>query len=189
MLSKFILKLLGWKIIQETSISKRSVVAVLPHTSYWDGILGFLAMRALKINYVTLAASWLFYWPLKYVMKYFMHAIPVKPNGSSAYKASLNAFKNNDDINLIICPEGTLNPVDKWPNGFFRIAKASKVNIDFAIFNYYTKTIYIISFDITNMDEDDIWLHIQRLCNNYAYAKYPEKFKLPIKNIQYAKNK
>ena len=35
-----LLKILGWKIYGENFISPRSVIAVAPHTSYLDGVIG-----------------------------------------------------------------------------------------------------------------------------------------------------
>lgn len=180
----FIFNLSGWKIDMKNNLSDKNVVAVLPHTSYWDGVIGFLAMRKLDINYKTLSASWLFFFPMKYIMKYFMHASPVKSGTLSSIRASINLFKENDKISLIICPEGHLRAVDEWSMGFHYIAKKANVNIVFAIFDYKQKLITIEEItNVSEMSDKDMAVTIMRLCKNYpCVAKYPNKFKLPKLN-------
>lgn len=177
----FLLWVLGWKINIEGSLSDKNVIAVMPHTSYWDGFIGFLAMRKLGINYKTLSAEWLFFFPMKYVMKYLMHASPVKKGALSSLRVSINLLKGNDKVSLIVCPEGQLKATDEWGMGFYYIAKKANVNIAFSIFDYKQKKISIC--EITNVNEfseEDIIITIQRLCNAFpCYAKYPEEFKLP----------
>lgn len=178
---KFLFRLIGWKIKIEGSLSDKNVIAVLPHTSYIDGVIGFFAMRSLGINYKTLSASWLFFFPMKYIMKYLMHASPVKNGTLSSIRESINLFNSNDKMSLIICPEGHLKAVSKWSMGFHYIAKKANVNVAFAIFDYKQKLISIV--EITNVDkmsDMDMAAMIRRLCNEYpCMAKYPDKFKLP----------
>ena len=52
-----LLKILGWKIYGENLISPRSVIAVAPHTSYLDGVIGFIAMKAIKIRFQKVSLS------------------------------------------------------------------------------------------------------------------------------------
>ena len=60
-----LLKILGWKIYGENFISPRSVIAVAPHTSYLDGVIGFIAMKAMKIRFRTISAERLFFFPFQ----------------------------------------------------------------------------------------------------------------------------
>lgn len=182
---RLLLGLMGWEVTLESNLSEKNVIAVLPHTSYWDGIIGFLVMKALGINYKTLAAEWLFFFPMKYVMKYLMHASPVKKGALSSIRASINLFKENDSMSLIVCPEGQLKATDDWGMGFYYIAKKANVNIAFAIFDYEVKKISIVEYtNIGTMSENDILMTIKRLCNQYpCYGKHNNEFKLPkLKN-------
>lgn len=178
MLSKLILSLLGWQI--KDSLSKRSVVAVFPHTSYLDGVIGFLAMRAMRSNYKVMSAEWLFFWPFKYVMKYLLHAFPVGPGSSNAITKSVNLLKQ-EDCNLIICPEGQLAATDKWNPGFYIIAKKANVPIDVALLNYKDKTIHIVNYPKNYLDAIDC----KKLFTTFstigslAAPKHPHKFKFP----------
>ena len=180
-ISKILFKLSGWKINIEGTLSDKNVIAVMPHTSYWDGIIGFLAMRTLGINYKTLSAEWLFFFPMKYVMKYLMHASPVKKGALSSLRTSINLFKGNDKVSLIICPEGRLKATDKWGMGFYYIAKKAKVNIAYAIFDYKQKLISITELvNVEKMSEEDVIMWTRRICNDFpCRGKYPEKFLLP----------
>lgn len=181
----FLLWVLGWKIDIEGNLSDKNVIAVMPHTSYWDGFIGFLAMRKLEINYKTLSAEWLFFFPMKYIMKYLMRASPVKKGALSSLRASINLLKENDKVSLIVCPEGQLKATDDWGMGFYYIAKKANVNIAFAIFDYEVKKISIVEYtNIDTMSENDILITIKRLCNQYpCYGKHNNEFKLPkLKN-------
>ena len=176
MIYKLLLKLLGWKVVR--NISKHSVIAMFPHTSYWDGIIGFLVMRSMKLNYKVMSAEWLFFWPFKYVMRYLLHAFPVGPKSSNAITKSVNLLKQ-EKCNLIICPEGQLAATDKWNMGFYIIAKKANVGIDLVVFNYNIKTINIFSYPAYNLpDGKTILKEINSISKRFAYPKYVEKFKL-----------
>lgn len=72
----FIMFLTGWRVLNAADLHRRCVVAVTPHTSYWDGVIGYVVMKYLGINFKVISAEWLFFFPFKYVMKYIMHGIP-----------------------------------------------------------------------------------------------------------------
>ena len=129
-------KILGWKIYGENFISPRSVIAVAPHTSYLDGVIGFIAMKAMKIRFRTISAERLFFFPFKYVMKFALNAIPCGPHSGNSIRVATRMFKENGDVNLVICPEGHLKAVDKWSKGFYVIAKMSCVPINIAVLNF-----------------------------------------------------
>ena len=49
---KMMIRLLGWKIlISKERLSEKSVIVVAPHTSFIDGIIGWLALNAVGIKY------------------------------------------------------------------------------------------------------------------------------------------
>ena len=131
-----LLKILGWKIYGENFISPRSVIAVAPHTSYLDGVIGFIAMKAMKIRFRTISAERLFFFPFKYVMKFALNAIPCGPHSGNSIRVATRMFKENGDVNLVICPEGHLKAVDKWSKDFYVIAKMSCVPINIAVLNF-----------------------------------------------------
>lgn len=174
----FILTCLGWKIKGHYVHSKKSVMAVIPHTSYWDGVIGYIAMRSMGINFAVLSAEWLFFWPFKYIMKYVLHAFPVGKRSGNAIAKSLKILKEHDKINLVICPEGQLAATDKWNPGFFIIAKRANVPIDVVVFDYHHKYIYITTYDITKMDKDLMLAWMCRDAKEHACAKHKDKFLL-----------
>lgn len=178
MFFKLILKLIGWKIVINNNPHKSSVVAVFPHTSFLEGVIGFIAMKMLNIKFKVISAEWLFFFPFKYIMKYVLHAFPVGKNSRNAITKSSMLFNDNPDMHLIICPEGRLRAIDKWPMGFYLIAKRANVDIDVAIFNYKDKIIYVDNIKDMSTKES-VLKEIHDLSNKYAYAKYPEKYKLP----------
>lgn len=181
----FLLWVLGWKIIRPEDLERRGVVAVAPHTSYWDGVIGYIAMKAMKINFKVISAEWLFFFPFKYVMKYVMHAIPCGPHSGNSIRVATKLFKEEKDVNLIICPEGQLAPTSKWNKGFHTIAKIADVPVTLTILNFKKKTIqFVAPFDVndkskwnsTATDANRLLEYYSELVSDLGYAKHPEKF-------------
>lgn len=172
-----LLKILGWKIYGENFISPRSVIAVAPHTSYLDGVIGFIAMKAMKIKFRTISAERLFFFPFKYVMKFALNAIPCGPRSGNSIRVATKMFKENDDVNLVICPEGHLKAVDKWSKGFYVIAKMSCVPINIAVLNFKKKEIHIFGpFDTKDFDIDTMFREINEDVEMFGEARHPEKY-------------
>lgn len=185
-IADIILKIIGWKVILIGEINKKSVVVVAPHTSYWDGFIGYLTLKCLGFKYKCIAAAWLFFWPMKYIMKYFIHGIPVG-EGISSIRNAVQEFRTCDEMNLVICPEGQLNPTRKWNTGALKIAKLAKVPINMVDIDYLRKTVWVgidsISVDeVRGMSDQEFLNHLRDVYSKSYYnrsAKYPEKFCLP----------
>lgn len=169
---------MGWHIYGGDKISPKSVVAVVPHTSYWDGIIGYIALRSLGVNFRVISAEWLFFFPFKYVMKYILKAFPVGKNSGNAITQSVRILKENDNVNLVICPEGQLAPTDKWNPGFYIIAKKADVPVNMVAFDYASKHITINCWSIEDTSGKEMLRKLSDFAKDYAVAKYPNKFML-----------
>lgn len=179
-IAKFILWVLGWKIVLEGPASNldRCVLVVAPHTANDEYILGNLA-----------------YWVLDKKLKIIIkdahtkawYGFIVKALGGIGIDRSqrndlVNFVKNEfakDDFSLVITPEGTRSFVNKWRKGFYHMAKESKVPIVLAAGDFKTKTIYlgkkISAEDIQTRSYESIMEELQEYYKKIT-PKYPEKW-------------
>lgn len=180
---KFMLSILGWKVyLNKERFEKKSVVVVAPHTSYMDGVIGWLGLNSLGLNYCCISAEWLFFFPLKYIMRRFMHAIPCGKKSGNSITVACKALASADDMHVVICPEGHLSATSDWSLGFLFIAKKAKCDIDFVEIDYQNKEIKLRS----SMDKDFVEkcsrseaTEILKMSYKDAHARYPKKFVLP----------
>ena len=50
LVSKFILKILGWSIINEVSLPNKAIIIAAPHTSNWDFLIARCYTYAIKLK-------------------------------------------------------------------------------------------------------------------------------------------
>lgn len=181
---KILFKIIGWKV--DHNIPKeagRSVMLAAPHTTNWDGILTRLAFFILGI-------------PVKIAIKDYWTKFPfgvlVKPLGGLGIDRSkkdpnkprkgqveqmADFFKSNEEIALVIAPEGTRQLRKEWKMGFYHIAKQANVPVTYGYLDYATKTagvggpLYLT---------DDMEADMKKVMNFYKdkTGKFPEKFML-----------
>ena len=133
---RMILSLLGWRIEGEIPDLPKFVIAVAPHTSNWDFIVGGAAMFALDLRLSFLGKHTLFRWPLDPVLRW-MGGIPVdraSPHG--VVGDAVRAFESADRRVLAIAPEGTRKRVERFRSGFLHIACGAKVPVLLATLDY-----------------------------------------------------
>lgn len=144
-LYKIVFKLCGWKIHgQFPPELKKYIVAVAPHTSNWDFLVGVAArsiLRMRKIKYV--AKSQLFKAPFGWIFRK-LGGYPIERSSSNdMVKQVINLFNTNDHFILAITPEGTRKKVDKLKTGFYYIAKGAHVPIIPVGFDFKRKEVIL----------------------------------------------
>lgn len=129
-LSKFILnRLFGWKVINEYPLVPKCVMAVAPHTSNWDFVIGKLAYSSLGRQSSFLIKEEWFFFPFNLFFKN-IGGIPVRRGRSGSLTDTLSReFSSREMLHLGITPEGTRKPVKEWKKGFYFIALKAKVPI------------------------------------------------------------
>lgn len=142
-LSSLILRLFGWKITGKYPAQlDKVVIAVAPHTSTWDFPLGVLVNSAgrFRANYV--GKHTLFQGPFGGLFRWW-GGIPVDRSKKGNFvQATVDAFKREKRIHLVISPEGTRKRVDKFRTGFYHIAKGAGVPICLLKFDYERREIF-----------------------------------------------
>ena len=156
-MTKFIFcTLFGWKILGEIRLINKCVIIVAPHTHWLDFFVALPVRRILNLEINFIGKKELFFFPLKYFLKY-LGGSPVNRNSKSK-TVDLIADKFNDKkiYRLALSPEGTRQKVDKWKTGFYYIAQKSNVPIVIVGINYKKKEIGIIDklFPTNNIEND-----------------------------------
>ncbi|MEI7472925.1 MAG: 1-acyl-sn-glycerol-3-phosphate acyltransferase [Chitinophagaceae bacterium] len=131
LLLKLYWKLGGWKIVGNFPYEyKKMVLAVGPHTSWKDILIGFAARNALKIHHAKfIGKKELFDGPFGWLFRW-LGGTPVDRSSKHGMVSQVAAlFDANDRFILGIAPEGTRKKVDKLKSGFYYIAKTAKVPI------------------------------------------------------------
>lgn len=128
-LSRWILRLFGWKVVGEVPDISKFVVIGAPHTSNWDFPIGLLAARVLGIRISWIGKAGLFRHPWGPLMQW-LGGIPTQRTGSEGLVALMaERFAEADRLVLVIAPEGTRKAAPFWRSGFYRIALGAGVPI------------------------------------------------------------
>jgi 1-acyl-sn-glycerol-3-phosphate acyltransferase len=154
--SRFILRLNGWKWLNEMAVPEKCVICIAPHTSNWDFILGLLYGYALDLHSHFLMKKEWFYFPMSLLMKK-LGGIPVdRKQKTSLTETMTEWFNKKSSFRLAIAPEGTRQLTKEWKKGFYFIALKAQVPIALVFIDYKTKTMGIrqIFFPTGNVDVD-----------------------------------
>lgn len=177
-----LVKLCGWKFNLPGKGSRpeveRCVFVVAPHTSAWDFIIGATYLWSCCSNGRIFIAKEFFFWPLGPFLR-GLGAISIdrKSRTNHMVEVAVNEFKKNEQLSIVITPEGTRKPVERWRNGFLEIARRANVPIVLAYVDFKKKEMGL--FDtIRPGTKDNRDADMQKVRSYYHsdMAKYPEKF-------------
>ena len=138
---RLVLRLLGWRVEGTVPDLPKFVVAVAPHTSNWDFVVGAAAMFALDLDLAFIGKHTLFVGPFAPLLR-AMGGIPVdrsKPHG--LVDDSVAAFSRMERRVLALAPQGTRSPVARFKSGFLHIARGAHVPILLAALDYGDKRV------------------------------------------------
>lgn len=167
-LGRFLLRALGWRIEGEIPNLGKLVIAVAPHTSNWDFVVGMAAMFALDLRLTFIGKHTLFAGPLAPLLRW-MGGIPVDrsaPHG--VVGESIRAFGEADRLILAIAPQGTRRPVPHFKSGFLHIAHGAGVPVLLAALDYETRC---VRFGPLVRPGDDIEAERQRIEAFFALVR------------------
>lgn len=131
-----VLGLLGWRVEGEVPDVPKLVIAVAPHTSNWDFVVGAAAMFALDLRLTFISKHTLFRGPFGPVLRW-MGATPVdrsSPHGVVA--EAVQTFARVERRILVVAPEGTRKRVAQFKSGFLHIARGARVPVMLATLDY-----------------------------------------------------
>ena len=138
-LSRMTLRLLGWRWEGGAPAVDKCVIVGAPHTSNWDLPFALLGMRALDIPAAWMMKDTVFFWPLGLLWRW-LGGIPVnRRQRSSAVAQMVQAFNENEQLLLILSPEGTRKNVKHWKTGFYWMAVGAGAYIVPGLLSYEKK--------------------------------------------------
>lgn len=166
-LSKFILnKIIGWRVIGYLPKNEKYIIAVVPHSSYFDLIIAVLirTYSGLKIKFI--GKKELFNPITSYLFK-FLGGIPVdRTKKSNIVDEVVELFELGKIKILAIAPEGTRKRVEKWKTGFYYIALKAKLPILMVSFDYIRKEVKINNKFYPSGDIDKDFIELKKKVND-----------------------
>ena len=137
------LRLMGWRIEGDFPDRPKLVVAVAPHTSNWDFVVGAAAMFALDLRLTFLGKHTLFRGPLAPLMRW-MGGVPVdRAAAHGVVGEAVAAFARIPARVMAIAPEGTRSRVARFRTGFLHIARGAGVPVVLATLDYGARVVRI----------------------------------------------
>ena len=127
--SFLLFRLMGWKVDVTVPMGDKYIIALAPHTSNFDFLLGVLYSRAMNFRCDFLMKSEWFFWPLGAFFR-SIGGIPVyRGKHTSMTDALAETARNTPKFRLCVTPEGTRSLNPDWKKGFYFIALKANIPI------------------------------------------------------------
>lgn len=129
-LLRLLFRLLGWKIEGTLPVIPKYIIAVAPHTSSWDFIIGIMVRAELKLFKARfLGKKELFDGPLGWFFR-SLGGTPVDRSSSKDVVAqTVEKFQSHPEFILALAPEGTRKKTGTLKTGFYFMALGAGVPI------------------------------------------------------------
>lgn len=106
-ISSLILRLLGWRVDHSAADIQKCVLIGAPHTSNWDFPIALMICFVLRLDVYWMGKSSLFPPFFGFIMRW-LGGIPVdRSQSGNLVQGTIDAFKNNEKLIVIVPPEGT----------------------------------------------------------------------------------
>ena len=175
-LCRFLLfKAMGWKAVVNVPMGDKYIIALAPHTSNFDFILGLLYSRAMGFRSDFLMKKEWFFWPLGILMRK-LGGIPVYRSRKMSMTDHLaETARQRDTFHLCITPEGTRSRTEEWKKGFYYIALKAGLPILLYGVDYPSKTIRCTKSILPDGDFDRQMTEITTYFKDFS-GRHPERF-------------
>jgi 1-acyl-sn-glycerol-3-phosphate acyltransferase len=160
-----ILRAMGWRLEGEIPDVPKLVIAVAPHTSNWDFVVGVATIFALDLRLSFLAKHTLFRGPFAAMLRW-IGGVPVdRTSHHGVVGEAIQAFASAQRRLLAIAPQGTRTAGARYKSGFLHIARGANVPVLFATLDYGSRCVRLgPSFDVS----DDVDADLRRVEAFYA---------------------
>lgn len=178
-LGRLILSLMGWRIVGTLPNVDRAVLAVAPHTSNIDGVIGLSAIQALRVYVRFMGKHTLFEGRLGRLM-YWLGGIPVNRDNARDLVEQTAQAMQQEPCWLGIAPEGTRKGAERWKTGFYRIAEAQGIPIVVLGFCYRRRQVRVVGSVMPTGDmEADLQTMVDMLAD--IVPRHPELLSAPFR--------
>jgi len=182
-ISRLIFFITGWKVVGSIPKDlKKAVIIAAPHTSYWDFLYARCAFFIMDIPMKITIKKEVVEFPVFGWFARQLGAIAVDrnpANGGLKRKVSLvdamvKLLKENDELIMMVTPEGTRKHVKRWKSGFYRVAKQAEIPIILGYLDYSKKHAGVGPIVMPTGDYASQLVEIQEFYMDKK-GKYPEK--------------
>ncbi len=179
LLARCFLRLAGWKVEGEKPPFRHYVMVAAPHTSNWDFVYMLAMATSLDIKPRWIGKHTMFRWPFGGLMR-LLGGISVNRSAPGGMvKKVTTALKTDDEVALLIPPEGTRSLRSHWKSGFYRIAKSANVPIVLTFLDFRRK---VGGIGPSFVPSDDVIgdMDIVRKFYTDKQGRYPNLFSTPV---------
>ena len=171
--ARFILKLLGWKLIDLPQRPAKAVVIAYPHTSNWDFPVTLLALAALPYGAHWVGKDTMFRGLLGPLMRALGGVAVNRRERTGFVERVAEEFRRRENFHLIMATEGTRSRQAGWKSGFYRIAVAAGVPVIMSVVDYGKREVGLLS-TITPSGDQDADMKLVAACYEGRQGYHPE---------------
>ena len=164
----------GWTVQGSLANHPKMVLAVGPHTSNWDFIIGVMFKLALGLDVAFLGKHTLFEGPLGGLMRRLGGSAVDRSKAHGVVGEVAGRISRSEQLLLALAPEGTRKAVYPWKSGFLYIAQTARIPIQCVGLDYQQKTLV---FGPVLTVSKDVKVSMESVYSFYrtVTAKYPQQ--------------
>lgn len=173
-LARAFMAIFGWTVTGELPQDKKFILIGAPHTTNWDLPIGLALTYIFRLKVRWMGKHTLF----QGITGIFMRALGgiavdrTQPHG--VVEQMVDAFKQADQLVIMIAPSGTRKKMPHWKSGFYRIAHQANIPVVCGYLDFQKKEAHLgFSFVPTGNTKQDMD-KVREYYKN-VQAKYPEK--------------
>lgn len=179
-LARTYLRLTRWRIVGAIPDLPRMVLIGAPHTSNRDGVIALATLMALGLRCGTMIKDSAFKGVMGPILRWF-GAIPInRRSPKGVVEQSVDAFRNNESLLLLVAPEGTRSGAPEWKRGFYHIALGAQVPILPAAIDYQTRTVTFREPVVPSGDYPADLATILSFVREHGQPRHPERLSRPL---------
>lgn len=167
-LSRMILRLFGWTLLDVAQRPAKSVVIAYPHTSNWDFPLMLLAVAGLPFQAQWVAKDTMFRWPFAGFLRLLGGVAVNRRERTGFVDLIVREFDARNEFHLMIATEGTRSRQEGWKSGFYRMAAAANVPLLLSVVDYSRRELGLLAIIHLSGDET---ADMARIAEVYAGRK------------------
>ena len=172
--------LFGWFRFTEDvtePMPEKCIIALAPHTSNWDFIIGNVYSRAKGFHSDFLMKKEWFFWPMGILMRR-LGGIPVyRTKRMHSTDIIAQQARQAQRFRLCITPEGTRKAQPEWKKGFYYIAHKAEIPILLYGLDFAQRRIVCTKTIIPNGDFEAQMQEIKEYFKDFK-GLHPEQFKI-----------
>lgn len=178
-LARWLLSCIGWSVQFEGLPAKQGVIAVYPHTSNWDFIVGILGKWALGLPAHFWAKDSLFKVPVFGRWLRWVGGVPIdRSSPRGVVGDTVEAFRQHQQQGslmwLVVAPEGTRRFTPGWRSGYYQVAVGAQVPLALVKFDWSRRLISFVDFIMVTGREDEDYARMAQIYGD-ALGYHPQQ--------------